>query len=255
MREMFVRGMGIWTPRFSNIASWRANTEKAEKPACSIAHSRLKRGTSQSSRIAIEVASQAVDDAGFSLNDCAMVFASAYGELNIAIAQLRMMRTGDGIVSPAMFKNSVHNTAAGVFAIAAKNRGFTTALAAGDHSLGAALMEAYALLATGEREVVVALADESLPEPLLSQIDGGKFESLGVSFALSLERGLKPWAEISGLGPVGGGAAMPVKPGLRANPVSAALGLLERIHHGPAGRCCLSNESAQMWSLDLEPLA
>ena len=163
-----------------------------------------------------------------------------------------MMRTGDGVISPAMFKNSVHNTAAGVFSIAAKNKGFTTALAAGDHTLGASLFEAYGLLATGEKEVVIALADEQLPEPLLSQIDDGTFSTLGVSFALSFDRGSNAQAKIHSLSPAEFGTTLTVVDDLQHNPIGVALALLEQIHSQSCGKVCLSTNPAQAWSLELE---
>jgi hypothetical protein len=199
------------------------------------------------------VASQAIQDSGFEYDTCAAVFGSAFGELNIAIDQLAMMETGDGMVSPALFKNSVHNTAAGVFAIATKNKGFTTALAAGEHTVGAVLYEAYGLLNSGTADVLAIMADECLPEPLRSQINNGVFDSLGVAFALSFDPGTRPYSTIVDLSAQEGGEITVVPESFHYNPIRSALGLFERIHAQATGSLALSPRGAQPWRIELGP--
>ena len=62
----------------------------------------------------------------------ALVFGSCHGEMEIAVAQMEMFQEDKGLLSPARFKNSVHNTGAGMFSIAMINKrggaGKTTAM-------------------------------------------------------------------------------------------------------------------------------
>jgi hypothetical protein len=201
--------------------------------------------------MAIECVERAARQAGFDLSAIGTVFGSAYGEIRIAVTQLDMMLEGDGIVSPALFKNSVHNTAAGILSIAAKNRGFTTSLAAGDHTLAATLLEAMVAIETGvAKEVIATVADEPPPEPLRSAKPEARFDAIGAAFALTRE----PAGAIAELTLLPGvhGEAMIVAPGLRENPCCAAAGLIERIEGRTSGTFVLSRPPAQAWSVKLE---
>jgi hypothetical protein len=238
MISAYVKGLGLWIG--------------AGNPPCSVVDSRLGRGTSHITRMAIEVVERAGTAAKFDLSKVATVFGSALGELEIAIEQLEMMLSEEGIVSPARFKNSVHNTAAGVLSIATKNRGFTTALAAGDHSLPAALLEAILVLEDGlATEAVAAVADESPPEPLRSAKRENDFEALGVAFALdrSPEGAL---AKITLAANVDG-ERFTIPDEYLFNPCASALGLLRAIEAKKSGTYVLSSPPlAQGWSVRLE---
>ncbi len=186
-RDVYVRGRALWAPGYADLASYLAGEpdEAVTKPPASLVGGRMKRGTSPMCRTAIEVVTQAAADAGFDPATCATVFGSYHGEIEIAFHQLEMMRDGEGIISPARFKNSVHNTAAGLFTIGAKNRGFTTAIAGGPHTFALSLLEAWALVASGEHEqAVVATTEEPLPSFLDDCSDHGL---LGIAIALSAD--------------------------------------------------------------------
>jgi hypothetical protein len=182
---MYVHGVGVWTPGYPNGRSWieDAPGRTDPLPPCSLANPRLLRGTSMLTRLFVEAAAGAGTDAGWDLSTAATVFGSAFGETQIALAQFEMMRSGDGLVSPHRFKNSVHNTGAGVFSIAAKNHGFTTALAGGWETTANVLMESYGLLASGHEHVIACIADEPLPANFSR--DTKPFVGVGVAFALA----------------------------------------------------------------------
>src|SRR5690606_36901418 len=158
----YLRGIGFSTPGFENLEAWLTKQEgdRTKAPRCKIVDSPLGRGTSRTTRMAAHCAEQAAPHARLHLATTSSVFESMFGEIDIAVEQLDMMLEGDGVVSPAMLKNSVHNTGAGILSIAAKNRGFTTALAAGPGVVGATLLEAMTVLHTGlAAQVVAAVAD------------------------------------------------------------------------------------------------
>lgn len=229
-----VEGWGLWAPGFPNAEAWlsRRRDELARKPPVEIVASRMKRATSVCTRAAVEVVTQAGRDAAWPLDSFATVFGSRHGEIQIAIEQMVMMQEDSGVVSPARFKNSVHNTASGLFSIAAQNREFTTALAAGPQTFAMALLEATTLLATGAADrVVVAITDEPLPAPIDSFSD---HPALGVALALAAapsarSRGLLA-AVRSGEGP---SPELPEAWGEHS--AAGALNLLRALHEGRGG--------------------
>ena len=235
-----VIGTGLWTPGYPSSQAWLAGAEdrSATAPAASIADSRVKRGTSLLTRMQLTVVEEAGREAGMDLSTVSTVFGSAGGEIGTALLQLDMMQTGDGIVSPTRFKNSVHNTGSGVFAIAAKNRSFTTAIAAGTHTLAAVLLESCALLEDGHDAVIAVVADEPLPEPLDRFLD---YAPLALAFALC------PYAEgdeaLAVLGPIQPRATATdgdVPERFRQNPIAPALRLFEAVRGGAPCRVSLS---------------
>ncbi len=101
------------------------------------------------------------------------VFASRYGCLNDCIKLFDSLNSGMG-VSPNGFSSSVHNFPMGMFSIVEKNKSPYTAIAAGENSLEAGLLEAF--LETSEVLFVYA------QEPLLDVIDGESAPPCGLAF-------------------------------------------------------------------------
>jgi hypothetical protein len=93
-----------------------------------------------------------------------LVFASRHGELNRTMAMLKDIAQAAPL-SPTAFSLSVHNTAAGIFSIARQDCSPATAVAAGDETLGYALLEAYCQFQTHPGEpVLMVYGDEPLPD-------------------------------------------------------------------------------------------
>ena len=103
-------------------------------------------------------------------NECAaglpgvrLVLASQHGELSYTLAMLRSLAAGEP-VSPTLFSLSVHNSPAGIFSILRGDRTPSSAIAAGEETLGHALLEAYCQLDDAEEPVLMVYADAPLPE-------------------------------------------------------------------------------------------
>ncbi len=266
MNDAYIVGLGFWSPGFADVEAWRSQTpdESTKQPPCKAVGSRLKRGISQLTRMSVEVMCQAGAHAGFDLATCPTVFGSAYGEMQIAIHQLQMMREDDGVISPARFKNSVHNTAAGLFSIAHKNRGFTTAIAAGSNTVPLTLLEAL-LCVDDEGHVLASVADETLPDPLGKEMPYGRFAALGVGFALSGKPGPAPLARLQNLRTAPRSApssaqypSLSKTPSFLKNPSSPGLELLNAVLDKRSGTLQLSHEphgplraEAPAWVVDL----
>nr|WP_322784239.1 beta-ketoacyl synthase chain length factor [Photobacterium obscurum] len=94
-----------------------------------------------------------------------IIFSSRHGELHRTAKLLSEILQGED-ASPIAFSQSVHNTAAGLFTIAVKKEIPVTSLAAGEHSLHSALIEASAYLAENpQHRILVVDFDEPLPQP------------------------------------------------------------------------------------------
>ena len=147
------------------------------------------------------------------------------------------------------FKHSVHNAAGGLISIAAQNRFFSTALAAGQRSVEAGLLEADVLLRTGEcDEVVVAFAEDRLPMPL-DRFSGHE----GLAVAFCLKGGAVGVPQLSR--PVRSRNDKPLvsQPDDRfsSNPIAWALPLLAAIEEG-SGSVRLSG-GRRPWTIEVEP--
>lgn len=98
------------------------------------------------------------------------VFASAHGEIETMVVLLDMIAQGE-VLSPMRFKTSVHNAAGGLLSIATQSKRYSTALAAGEDSFAAGLLQAWLKLDSGEEETVALIVgDDALPHPLDAQI-------------------------------------------------------------------------------------
>lgn len=119
----------------------------------------LRRRLSELSRMALWAAYQCADGR----HDLPTVFASPHGEIHRTTQLLDDLAAGEPL-SPNGFSLSVHNTAAGLYAIASGNRASATAVAAGADTLALAVVDAVGQLARGADAVMVVMADEPLPE-------------------------------------------------------------------------------------------
>jgi Beta-ketoacyl synthase, N-terminal domain len=145
-----------------------------------------------------------------------LIFCSRYGNVEALSALLRGIAEGQ-LTSPMAFSGSVHNAAPGFVGQVRQERLSHTAIAAGQQTLTAAFLEAYARIAIdGCRSVVVTFADLPLPEHFHAFED----EVLpGLVLAMRLE----PISERAG------GPSVSLQPGRRG-----ALALLEKLRQEQA---------------------
>ncbi|MEZ4327691.1 MAG: beta-ketoacyl synthase chain length factor [Polyangiales bacterium] len=256
MKAVYVLGYGFYTPGFPTLAAYRDGVpvDGTSRPAVDFVPSRNKRGCSMLTLAAAEVAHQACADAGVPASTPALVFGSCHGEMEIAVAQMEMFQADKGLLSPARFKNSVHNTGAGMFSIAAENRGYATAIAAGHDTVALSLLEAMLLLHHDRYELaLVALADEALPPPLTGFSD---HEALGV--ALLLARA--PAADGTCRGTLSAPMRQSSQAGryarderFRGNPVAPLLDVIDALEAGGPADVPLSLDGGEPWMTRVEP--
>lgn len=161
-----VVGFGLWAPGYRDARALLADPaqEQEASPTASLLPARAHARASLLTRMLCEATAQATRGAEIEPGAVATVFGSSHGEIQ---RMMELVTTPtDRPVSPLRFQVSVHNAAAGLLSIATGNRGFSTSVSAGDDTLLAALWEAAALLHERGGQVVVAVGDERVPEPL-----------------------------------------------------------------------------------------
>lgn len=248
-----VLGLGLWTPGYPSVEAWRLEErdEDARAPKCAIIPSRHRRATSLTTRMGGEVIGQALSAAEVELEQVKLIFGSAYGEFQTAVAQLEMIESEDGRLSPARFKNSVHNTVTGLLSIALKNQGFGTAIASGEATFAMVLLEALTLLELEGGTVVAAVADEPPPPPFHEK---ARFAPLGFAVCLGAE-GAEPkgMATVRDLRRRADFDTPSLPPTLAKNPAAAGFPLLEALLGGYSGAVALELGDKRPWSLEVEP--
>ncbi|MBA3549512.1 MAG: beta-ketoacyl synthase chain length factor, partial [Nannocystis sp.] len=248
--ELELRGVGLWTPGFADAAAWASRLSEhvpgdrsgpgAETPRAELLPPMLRRRTSLLTRMAAEVAAQAIAAAGLDRAHVTVIYGSVYGEIRTTLDLLEALLDPAAPLSPTKFHNSVHNTAAGYVSIAAQNRGGNAAITAGRSTLAMGLIECAGLVAAGQGPALLVIAEESLPEPLAA---GRIYGPLAAAFALDVpgsggrflrtcrlrqaERADHAEHADHADHAVAATGFAPLPEGLRANPCAAALGLIE----------------------------
>lgn len=182
-----LRGVGFWAPGYPDPAAWAARPEPCPEPPeaaprAELLPPMLRRRTSLLTRMAAEVAQQALRRADLDPARATLVFASVYGEIRTTVDLLAALLEPGAPLSPTKFHNSVHNTAAGYVSIATGNREGNAALTAGRSTLAMGLLECATLCACEGRTAVLVIAEEPLPEPLAA---GLRYGPLAAAFALA----------------------------------------------------------------------
>ncbi|THU02574.1 3-oxoacyl-ACP synthase [Lampropedia puyangensis] len=140
-----------------------------EAPPLTRMNAMLRRRASLTGRLACETAYGALHtQAPHPWNeDCAMVFATRYGDAQKSLALLSDLVVGNPL-SPTGFGLAVHNAAGALFAMAQTYRNNMTVVTAGIETTKAAFIESLGLLAAGAPEVLLVSYDLPLPHPYQS---------------------------------------------------------------------------------------
>lgn len=125
-----------------------------------------RRRSSDCVRWAVQVAQEAVAQSGLDSRDIATVFASSGGEMDVLDKLCRALATAERVVSPTLFHQSVHNTAAGYWGIATSCQQSSTALSCYDDSCAAGLLEAVTYAWAEVCPVLFVAYDLPAPAPL-----------------------------------------------------------------------------------------
>ncbi len=128
-----------------------------------------RRRAGRNTRLAIEVAREAVAHAGIAPNEAATVFASSSADTEVIHAICETLASPDPaerLLSPTRFHNSVHNAAAGYWSIAAASHQPSTSIACYDKSVAAGLLEAATQAVVEDMPVLLVVYETPYPAPL-----------------------------------------------------------------------------------------
>lgn len=144
------------------VAAWAEwpNAEADELPKLDFVEPMLRRRLSALSKISLWVAHRCAGH----LNDVRLIYASQHGEIARTTEMLEELASREPL-SPTAFSMSVLNASIGLYSILRGNTAPATAIAAGEETLGYALLEAHGQLQSDpSRPVLVIYADETVPE-------------------------------------------------------------------------------------------
>ena len=125
-----------------------------------------RRRTTQTIKLALCTAANAIESAGIEANETCSVFASSNGDLDIVDRVCNDLLLPDHPISPTQFHNSVHNAPAGYWAIATHSRRPSNSISAGPFSFASGLMEAITMAEAEQETVLLVAYDYPTVEPL-----------------------------------------------------------------------------------------
>jgi hypothetical protein len=211
-----------------------------------------RRRSSDSVRLALRVAQEALSLEGTQTLQPAAIFSSAYGDPVITHKLCDMLSHTPPMASPTLFHNSVHNAPAGYWSIATANPATTTSIAAGDESFSTGLLYAAAQVHADQGPVLLMSYDLPYPFPLSEKcpvttpfasallLSHSKGEEAVAQLRIELDSGSPSALEDEGLESL-----------RNDNPAARALPLLAAIANGD-GKCALPYQGEQLLHVEVE---
>jgi len=207
----------------------------------------VRRRTSMATRVAITAAGRACTAAGIG-NKLPAIFVSCVGEMQVTDKLCRAITKQEYPLSPTLFHNSVHNTAAGYWSMATGSMASMQAMGALDDSLALGLLEAWCQLQTVTKQVLLVVYDEAMPEQLLPD-----YNWKACAFALVLDRETRDRPLIHR--PIQATVPDPALPDIdfpARNPAMAALPLFQLLQQTTRGQQQIALSSGNRpWLIDL----
>lgn len=269
--ELWVHGLGVlgpgltgWPQATEVLTGWQAYEPAATVlPAPEMLPAAERRRASRVIKLVMALGAEACAQAGMAPSELATVFTSSTGDGHNCHAICEVLASDQRDVSPTRFHNSVHNTAAGYWCIAAQASGPCQVLAAYDASFTAGLLEAAVQGVSENRDLLLMAYDADYPEPL--------FATRPVPDAAGLAMVLRPRAEAGALARLdicwkgdalageGSAGCLQVMTDARLEQVRAsipamrALPLLQQLASRQAGRVLLPSLPGQYLQVDVTP--
>lgn len=190
----FVEGIAIWSPALPGWTVARSilrgelsvGETNTSRPAPELLPPNERRRAPDTVAVSLEVASKACVHAGRNPATLPSIFSSTHGDIAIADYMCRTLAETPQLISPTRFHNSVHNAAAGYWAIATGCMLPYTALSAGQLSFGTGLMEALVQAQCDDTAVLYVAYDTQACGPIATMAkSSGK---LGCALVLSPRR-------------------------------------------------------------------
>lgn len=261
MNPVHVDAVGLAAP---GMASWREGApmladesgyRAGESPRCTtqLLPANERRRVSATVRLALQVAEEAVRHSCFAMADLSSVFATCDGDTQLIDRICVALAEPERPVSPTQFHNSVHNAAAGYWAIGARSAQPSTTVSAYHASFAAGLLEACAQLAVEAKPMLLVAYDHPAPAPLAAAV--GPYPPFAAALVLSPEAtsqsiGLRV-ATVSGEH-VDAMASEALERLRVANPAASSLPLLRALAAGENRRVVLPHVNGLQLAVDVE---
>ena len=207
----------------------------------------VRRRTSMATRVAITAADRACRAAGVG-NKMPAIFVSSVGEMQVTDKLCRAISQQDYPLSPTLFHNSVHNTAAGYWSMTTGSMASMQAMGALDDSFALGLLEAWCQLQTVTKQVLLVVYDEVMPEQLLPD-----YAWKACAFALLLDREIRDRPLLHRpIQTTGSDPALPVTDFPARNPAMAALPLFQLLQQASSGQQQITlSTGTRPWRVDM----
>lgn len=190
---VYLEGIGSWSPQWPDwnhaaalLRAGQTATATADRPPASVLSPGERRRAPELILLACESAAQACAAAQRDAAELPCVFASAHGDVSTADAICATLASAPNELSPTRFHNSVHNAAVGYWTVATGCRAASTAIAAGDGTMAAGLLEAAAQALADQRPVLLVACEAWASGPLAKVLQTDA--TLGLGLVLNATR-------------------------------------------------------------------
>ncbi len=146
-------------------------------------------------KVSQAIGQEAVAASGLQANALPSVFSSSSGDAVNCHEICQALASGDRLISPTRFHNSVHNAASGYWSISSGAMTSSSVLCARDASFAAGLLETITQCVVDDHPVLLVAYDTDYPEPLLSK--RAIPDTMGVALVLSPQRNALSLASIT----------------------------------------------------------
>jgi hypothetical protein len=170
----YIEGIAIWSPW---LPGWD-DTQRilrgevpipqamASRPSPQLLPPNERRRATDTVAVSLEVASKACSHAGRDPASLPCIFASTHGDIAITDYMCETLAQTPDLLSPTKFHNSVHNAAAGYWAIATGCMAPYTALSANQYTFGNGLLEALIQVQSDNCDILYVAYDTEACGPL-----------------------------------------------------------------------------------------
>jgi hypothetical protein len=201
--DVFVEGIGLLGPGLASWAQGRQyldgslNYESARcvLPLPMALPPAERRRAGAVIKIALAVGQEAVEASGLRAKDLPSVFSSSSGDAVNCHEICSALASGDRLISPTRFHNSVHNASSGYWSISSGAMASSSVLCAFDAGFAAGLLEALTQCVVGESPVLLVVYDTEYPEPLYGKRQVP--DTMGVAMVIAPRSSERSLARIS----------------------------------------------------------
>ena len=200
---VFVEGIGLLGPGLSSWAQGRQHLDGSlpyEAGPCMLPLPMAlppaeRRRAGAVVKVSLAVAQEAVAASGLQANTLPSVFSSSSGDAVNCHEICSALASGDRLISPTRFHNSVHNASSGYWSISSGAMAGSSVLCARDASFAAGLLEAMTQAVVDDSPVLLVAYDTDYPEPLHSKRPIP--DTMGVALVLLPRRSARSVARIT----------------------------------------------------------